>query len=80
MDIFRIDYSTNKTQKIISGGILEGYDSGAVYYIDSDLSDDKYELFKYDTNTEKTESVSVSEKMIHGVYFDEDNVYVDTVK
>ena len=80
MDIFRIDYSTNKTQKIISGGILEGYDSGAIYYIDSDLSDDKYELFKYDTNTEKTESVSVSEKMIHGVYFDEDNVYVDTVK
>ena len=79
-DIFRIDYSTNKTQKIISGGILEGYDSEAVYYIDSDLSDDKYELFKYDTNTEKTESVSVSEKMIHGVYFDEDNVYVDTVK
>lgn len=80
MDIFRIDYSTNKTQKIISGGILEGYDSGAIYYIDSDLSDDKYELFKYDTNTEKTESVSISEKMIHGVYFDEDNVYVDTVK
>lgn len=79
-DIFRIDYSTNKTQKIISGGILEGYDSESVYYIDSDLLDDKYELLKYDTNTEKTESVSVSEKMIHGVYFDEDNVYVDTVK
>ena len=79
-DIFKIDYVNYKTQKIISGGILEGCDSHAFYYIASDFSDGEFKLYKFDMDIEKAEEISVSNRMVRGVYTDEENVYVDTVK